>query len=214
MPKLDELRNSKITRWLVYSFIGIIFLLFIKSLISLYDDFRTSSSSEEMKIYSKWLERKNLTADIYYSNLDSLLKLGLYQKAIRISEFRMKKYPDEKAFITRSIGYVYYYKGDMDSAIIKYTEAISLTNSYVRAYGDRGLVYMELDSLDLAISDFEFAANINCDYYLNLGLAQEKKGLFKNAIYSYDKYLENNPKNINWKYRRDSLTTVINKKLK
>lgn len=211
MPRLDELRNLKITRWIIYSFLGIIGILFIKSLISLYEDFEMGSSRDEMREYSNNLERKIFTENIYYNNIDSLLKLGQCDNAIRISKLRIKKHPEDKAFITRSIGYIYYCKGDMDSAIIKYTEAISLTSSYVSVYGDRGLVYMELDSLDLAIADFEFAANINYDYYLNLGLAQEEKGLIENAIHTYGEYLNHYPADLNYKHRRDSLIVAVKK---
>ncbi len=196
-------------RWFVYGFVGLVGILIIKGFVLLYSNIETSAVQYELNENLKKSERQNISKAIYDKNFDSLIKLGQYQKAISISELRMKKYPDEKAFITRSIGYIYYWQGDIDTAIVKFTEAINLRESYVGAYVDRGLLYMEIDSFDLAITDFEFAANVNYDFYLNLGLAQEKKGLLGCAINSYDKYLENYPENISWKLRRDSLTLLL-----
>lgn len=211
MPKSDKIRNSKITRWIIYCFIFLVGLLFIKSLISLYEDFRLGLIENKIRENEKYIKHKKNTEYIYSNKVDSFLKLEQYQNAIKISELRIKEYPEDKDHITRFIGDIYYYKGDRDSAILKYTEAIDLSELYVNAYIDRGLVYMELDSLDLAISDFEFAASRNYIIFLNLGLAQEKKGFLKKAIRSYDRFLIEKPEDIEWKQRRDSLSIEVNK---
>ncbi|WP_299251176.1 tetratricopeptide repeat protein [uncultured Cytophaga sp.] len=211
MPTSDKIRNSKVARWVVYCFIGMVGLLFIKSLISLYEDFRLGIIEDTIRKNSMEIKRKKASDYVYHNEIDSLMTLEEYPKIIEISELRIIKYPEDKASLNRFIGDVYYYKGDRDSAILKYTKAINVSESYVDAYIDRGLVYMELDSLDLAITDFEFAASRNYIIFLNLGMAQEKKGFLQRAIKSYDSYLKEKPEDLQWKQRRDSLSIKVNK---
>jgi tetratricopeptide (TPR) repeat protein len=209
MSGLEKIRTLRISKWIIYIFLGIIALFVIDRLIGTYYQIKTVNIEEQTRETLQRQQNKLVSDELYYNKVDSLANLNKHNEAIKLSELRMVKYPDDKAYLTRHIGNIYYHKGDIDSAIIKYTEAISLTNMYISAYVDRGWAYMELDSINLAIKDFDFASSHNWDFYFDLGIAQERKGLLKSAIQSYNKYLEHYPDNQECLIKRDSINELI-----
>lgn len=213
MSSLEKISTSKMTKWIIYIFLTVLVLFAIDRVIGMFFHFKTIDKQEQIRETSQRQRDKIISDELYYNNIDSLLNLNKHNEAIRLSELRMVVYPDDIAYLTRHVGNIYYDKGDIDSAIIKYTEAIGLTNIYISAYVDRGWAFMELDSLDLAIEDFEFAVSHNWDFYFDLGVAQEKKGIFVDAIDSYNKYLERHPDNQECLTKRDSIKGIINKGL-
>ncbi len=210
MTALNRIRKSRLLKWTFYTLLSLIGYFIINSLIGTYTKSRFIDFQHEISESSKKQMDKIKNDRIYYNNIDSLIKLKDYQSAIKLSELRIKKFPEDKPYLTRIIASIYNRKNDIDSAIIKYSEAISLTNTYVLAYAERGWVYIKIDSIELAIKDFKFASKFNWDYYSDLGFAQEKKGLLNEAIDSYNKFLEHYPDNIECKYRRDSILRVAN----
>lgn len=210
MAKLNRIRKSWFLKWTFYVLICLIGLFIINSLIDTYVKYEFVELNHKISESSKKRIEKVQNDNEYYYIIDSLIDLKEYHNAIKLSELRIKRYPKDKPDITRVIATIFYHKEDFDSAIIKYTEAISLMNSYVSAYVGRGWAYMKADSIDLAIKDFQFASEINWDFYWDLGFAQEEKGLLKEAIDSYNKYLEHYPENNECKSRRDSILKITN----
>jgi tetratricopeptide (TPR) repeat protein len=76
-------------------------------------------------------------------------------------------------------GVSYSDKGDLDSAIAAFTEAIRLDAKYAEAYGNRGAAYGTKGEFDKALADFMEAIRLNPKYaeaYWARGLAYGEKG--------------------------------------
>ena len=93
-------------------------------------------------------------------------------------------------------GISYYEKGDYDSAINDYHEAIALGPQEPRSYSNCGNAHCERGEYDLAIEKHNKAIEINpneADYYSNRGSAYGGKGEYDLAIEDCDRAIELNP---------------------
>ena len=76
-------------------------------------------------------------------------------------------------------GIVFLDAGDLDSAIVAFTEAIQINPGFADAYNLRGWAYKEKDELDRAIADLDEAIRLKPEdalAYNRRGLVYEMKG--------------------------------------
>ena len=95
-------------------------------------------------------------------------------------------------------GFAYRAKGDNDSAIADYSEAIRLDPRYSKAYGNRGNAYRAKGDYDRAVADYDQAIKIGSNEvqfdYNNRGLAYADKGDLDRAIADYSEAIRLDPK--------------------
>ena len=80
-------------------------------------------------------------------------------------------------------------KGDYQTAISCYTEAIRLNPKDADAYSIRGIAYQNLEKYDEAIRDYSDAIRLNPKYgnaYYNRGIAYQEKGDSDKAKADFD----------------------------
>jgi CHAT domain-containing protein/tetratricopeptide (TPR) repeat protein len=93
-------------------------------------------------------------------------------------------------------GNLYYDKGDLDSAVAEYTDALKANPKYTAAYNNRGNAYRNKGDLDAAIVDYTAALALNPEYaaaYNNRGNAYSAKGELDLAIADYTTAIRFNP---------------------
>ncbi|MCP3389688.1 tetratricopeptide repeat protein [Bradyrhizobium sp. CCGB12] len=103
----------------------------------------------------------------------------------------------------RGMGYLR--KGDNDSAIADYSEAIRINPKYATAYVNRGYAYREKGDNDRALADFSEAIRVdpkNANAYANRGYTYRLEGNNDNAIADYTQAIRLDPKNALDYYRR------------
>ncbi|GHV25305.1 hypothetical protein AGMMS4952_02740 [Spirochaetia bacterium] len=103
-------------------------------------------------------------------------------------------------------GNEYWIKGEYDSAIADFTQAISIIPNYALAYGNRGVAYGKKGEYDLAIADFTQAISIVPNYAMahgNRGIAYWKKGDINRAIADFTRALQIDPGTANIKQNLD-----------
>ncbi len=84
-------------------------------------------------------------------------------------------------------------------AIKNYENIIKIDPSIVFAYHNLGLVYVEIENIDLAKKNFLLAIKINPLFiysYINLGILFQNEGQKEKAIECFEKIIEIDPKNI------------------
>lgn len=93
-------------------------------------------------------------------------------------------------------GWAFQEKGDQDSAIRDYDEAIRLDPRYALAYGNRGNAWREKGDVDRALRDLNESIRLNPHptTYFNRGNAWRTKGDQDRAIRDYDEAIRLNPK--------------------
>jgi tetratricopeptide (TPR) repeat protein len=115
----------------------------------------------------------------------------------RIGEKRSaRKNAADKAEAFYERGIDYYYKGDFDSAITEFTQALRIEPDHAVVFYNRGVVYGKKGDFDRAIADYSEALRIEPDYadaLNNRGAAYENKGDFERAIADYDEALRIEP---------------------
>lgn len=82
-----------------------------------------------------------------------------------------------------------YKTADTEEKIRLYTKAIELDPGFVNAYNNRGVCYIELQQIDLAIEDFNQAIELNpkgAEAYYNRGNSHAKLEQFQTAIEDYN----------------------------
>jgi len=93
-------------------------------------------------------------------------------------------------------GVAYYHKGDLDSALADYNEAIRLDPNYERAYDDRGNVYRRKGDLDRALADYNEAIHLDPKYaaaYDNRGSLYFERGDLERALVDVNQAIRLNP---------------------
>jgi tetratricopeptide (TPR) repeat protein len=126
------------------------------------------------------------------SQIDGRLNLGLAyfrkgqtEPAIKLYNEVIAMVPNEpKAYFQRGLAYD---KGNnTDAAVKDYTQAIAIAPNYLDAYLNRGGTYVDkLNKFDLGIADFNKVLELspdNMDAITDIGIANYKKGDFKDAI--------------------------------
>ena len=84
-------------------------------------------------------------------------------------------------------------------AIKNYENIIKIDPSIVFAYHNLGLIYVEIENIDLAKKNFLLAIKINPLFiysYINLGILFQNEGQKEKAIECFEKVIEIDPKNI------------------
>ena len=90
-------------------------------------------------------------------------------------------------------------KKNFKEAIKNYENVIKIDPSIVFAYHNLGLIYIEIENLDLAKKNFLLAIKINPLFiysYINLGILFQNEGQKEKAIEYFEKIIEIDPKNI------------------
>ena len=90
-------------------------------------------------------------------------------------------------------------KKNFKEAIKNYENVIKIDPSIVFAYHNLGLIYIEIENIDLAKKNFLLAIKINPLFiysYINLGILFQNEGQKEKAIECFEKIIEIDPKNI------------------
>ena len=90
-------------------------------------------------------------------------------------------------------------KKNFKEAIKNYENIIKIDPSIVFAYHNLGLIYVEIENIDLAKKNFLLAIKINPLFiysYINLGILFQNEGQKEKAIECFEKIIEIDPKNI------------------
>lgn len=101
--------------------------------------------------------------------------------------------------------------GDLEGALVDFTEAINHRRKYAEALNNRGIIYLEKGEMNKAELDFNEAIdNDNADAYLNRGLLNYQKGITKEANNDFDAAIRINQSFAEayyvrglWKYEND-----------
>lgn len=212
---IENIRKSRITKWIIYLVIGGMVIVLTDRLVGIIYEVEIDKEFNELQenAIKSIQEHENKSEDegVFYSQIDSLISQDQQEKAINMLYERIIEFPYEKSYLIHHIGLIYAFDGNIDSAKAKFSEAISLNSNYALAYVNRAICYTDLDSIDKAILDYKKAADLNWDYYYDLGLAQEKKGLHEDAIKSYQNSLKHSYYyGTECKRRIDSLEKILN----
>lgn len=95
-----------------------------------------------------------------------------------------------QALVLRKQGFEAQKKGDLDTAVSFYTQAIETDSAYATPHNDLGVVYQRQGKLDLAEKAFLTALQIRPDYagvYTNLALLYEEKGDIPRSLAYWEK---------------------------
>jgi uncharacterized caspase-like protein len=104
--------------------------------------------------------------------------------------------PSQSAKTFYDRGVQFYNRGDYETAIADFTEAIRIDQNYEEAYNDRGLAYDKKGDYDRAIADYTQAIRIDPNYaiaYNNRGLAYGNKKDHDRAIAEYSQAIRIDP---------------------
>jgi tetratricopeptide (TPR) repeat protein len=117
--------------------------------------------------------------------------IACFQKAIELDSANLEADED--------LGQVYQGLGDYNKALIYHKKAVQLDTGYnettekqslVTVYGNIAVDYQNLGEFDLAITNFQMAAQIdstNSSIFLHLGTINQLRGSYKKAILNYKK---------------------------
>ena len=95
-------------------------------------------------------------------------------------------------------GVAYKVKGDYDSALKDYDQAIELNPNAASHYNNRGIIYRLKHDYERAIADYDQAIWLKSDYvaaFYNRALAYADKGDYDHALADFGVVLQFNPKN-------------------
>jgi tetratricopeptide (TPR) repeat protein len=107
----------------------------------------------------------------------------------------IKKSPDSDN-VHDNLGVALADKGDLDTAIREYEEALAINPNYFWAYNNLGGALSKKGDLDAAIKAYQEAITLNASYFqahYNLGNALAKKGDLDAAIKAYQEAITLNP---------------------
>jgi len=105
-------------------------------------------------------------------------------------------------------------QGNIDEAVVHYTEALEINPHCVEAHCGMGVVLQEQDEIDEAIAHYTEALKIKPDYadvHYNLGIALVMQGRLDEAISHYSEALRINPDDDDTRARLQMIQTVLKK---
>ena len=111
----------------------------------------------------------------------------------------MKNYINLKIKEILKLGVQNQKEKNFKEAIKNYENIIKIDPSIVFAYHNLGLIYVEIENIDLAKKNFLLAIKINPLFiysYINLGILFQNEGQKEKAIECFEKIIEIDPKNI------------------
>jgi tetratricopeptide (TPR) repeat protein len=184
---------SKFVRWIIYLILALVVVWFIERIFDYFYIYESTKKSQESEKMFRECNEQYTSDSLYKIQFDSLSKLKQYDKLIDMMEKRILIYPFLKSDLTNDIGVMYFNKGDTNMAILKYSEVINSGKHFPLEYCNRAELYLDKNEYDLAIKDYKSAAEINWDYYFELGVAQERKGAFEDAKASFTTFLNHKP---------------------
>jgi tetratricopeptide (TPR) repeat protein len=118
------------------------------------------------------------------------LFIYLFFPLVAFAQINVKKYFE--------LAYKAAEKGDLDSAIVNYSEVLRLSPFYIDAYYNRGWCFIELGKYQEAIRDFSKIIDLDKDYknaHLSKGFARYNLGDYEKAIEDYLVELKLQPNN-------------------
>lgn len=92
------------------------------------------------------------------------------------------------AMIAYNIGLTHQRRGDLDKAVIEYTEAVRRKPDFAKAYHNRGVAYYDLGELDQSLSDLNKALELDPTMpkaYFSRGMLWELKDEPSKALEDY-----------------------------
>ena len=96
-------------------------------------------------------------------------------------------------------------RGEYDSAIADYSEAIRINPNEANIYYNRGTANFYIAQYESAIDDFDEAIRINPNderFYNNRGLAKRHLGQYESAVDDFDEAIRINPNDVAFHYHR------------
>ncbi len=163
-----------------------------------------------LKQYSKAVYYFNKYLEIFPKNLKNPHKEDIY-KVVNFILSMDDKTKNAQAKSMKSVGNDFYFKKDYDKAIEYYLKALALDPSYVEVYNNLAAVYLQMNDFENAVKYWKITLMFSpdeLDLYINTALAlEEKLKKYKEAIYYYEGFLENAPKN-------DARRPIVEQKIK
>jgi len=95
--------------------------------------------------------------------------------------------------------------GDFAGAVLDFSKALELDETYMQGYTSRGFAYRKLGNFKLAIEDYGKAIELDEKHlksYNNRGYCYAKVGLFEKAVEDYGKVIEMDPENFHAYHNR------------
>ena len=112
---------------------------------------------------------------------------------------KLLKLGETSEFVLSRLATAYRKSGETNNAIDTYLKLLNINNSDIQAYTNLGALYLKKNEVDKATEMFMMALFIKNqpvdNEYVNLGLSFKRKEDFKKAFASFEKALEENPKN-------------------
>jgi tetratricopeptide (TPR) repeat protein len=121
----------------------------------------------------------------------SFYKKGNFRKAIDNFTAWIKREPRPLAYYNR--GTIYYEMGEVDSALVDYSEAIQMDTTDVAALNNRGNIYASRGAYENAISDYDAAIKVAPDVphlRYGRGVAYARSGNLEAAMQDFNDTIE------------------------
>ena len=161
---------------------------------------------EILKLNPKHFDANHLNGVIFFQNKNYLKAIETIKLAISINSSHPSAHSNlEKAYI--DFGNLKFKLGELNEAINCYSQALLINKKDIIFY-NRGLVYKQINQIDLAISDYKQAIKINNNYfeaYSDLGIALKEIGNLDEALENYNKSIAINDSYINAYYNRGNV---------
>lgn len=126
------------------------------------------------------------------------MSLKQYDEGLKLAEVMPEVTNDAELWY--NIGLVYYYMGNNDSALVKYTKSLSYNPNYVNSLNNTGVIYFNKKDYTKALEYFKKIIVIDpnfSDAQTNAGAAYHNMNDFNTAITYYEAAYKLNPYNVN-----------------
>src|SRR5438876_931966 len=144
----------------------------------------TSASAQLSQPWTWCVNKEKASPDVQIKGCTSVIGSG-------------KETPKNLSVAYNNRGNGYRTKGDNDTALADYTEAIRLAPKSALPYNGRGNVYFDKKDYDRAIAEYNEAIRLDAKYataFNNRGLAYSRKSDYDRAIADYSDAIRVDPK--------------------